>query len=154
MLALAKKKGQGPTTAGVSRLGLPEVSAFLWETANGEICLGETFLSGGLAKLQCPAGASRPKSGSMVATRFGASMVGDGARVVVVVDHKAKVESVEFRGSEANWHFLRTLSPELSGRDVYYIVINTYPDRPDDQLDLTLKVGTEQVTDHISVAWD
>ncbi|WP_329391429.1 hypothetical protein OG625_40195 (plasmid) [Streptomyces sp. NBC_01351] len=144
--------GEIPTSAGISRIDLPGVTAFLWESLQGHVCLWESALSGGMQTIKCSTtDAARPKNDSKVVALHGPGALNAGARVVLLGDTGEKVVSAAYKSRELNWEFVRTLSPATSGRDVYYITLDEFP--LDGWLDLTVQAGDLRKADRVSLAW-
>ncbi|MCC0097829.1 hypothetical protein K7B10_24240 [Streptomyces flavotricini] len=142
-LAKAAAAGETPTEAGVSELARePDHASFLWESTKGHLCLAQTGLSGGFDARQCgdPATA-KPEGDAAVAPVFGPGMAPKGWMFAFLTEHADRVASVRFRGEEVTWKFVRTLSPALTGRDLYYVQL---PDAPKGDLDVTLHVGGQE----------
>ncbi|MFD7839245.1 hypothetical protein [Streptomyces sp. NPDC059761] len=143
-LAKAAAEGETPTEAGVSELARePDHASFLWESAKGHLCLAQTALSGGFDMRQCgnPATATPKTEDAAVAPVFGPGMAPKGWMFAFLTEHADRVTSVRFRGEEVAWKFVRTLSPALTGRDLYYVQL---PDAPKGDLDVTLDVGGQE----------
>ncbi|MBT2480488.1 hypothetical protein [Streptomyces sp. ISL-94] len=141
-----------PTNAGMSRIDLPGVTAFLWESLQGHVCLWESALSGGMQTIKCSTtDAARPKSGSKVVALHGPGALNAGARVVLLGDTGEKVVSAAYKGRELDWTFVRTLSPATSGRDVYYVTLEEFP--LEGWLDLAVQADGQRKADRVSLAW-
>ncbi|MET7622336.1 hypothetical protein [Streptomyces sp. NPDC005408] len=127
------------------------MTAFLWESVKGHVCLGESELSGGLRAVKCSETRGvKPKGDSTLAALFGPGTLNEGARVVMVADPGEKVVSVKYQKQKMDWKFIRTLSPATSGRDVYYV---TLPDFPDDWLNVAVRVGGQEKADRLWLGW-
>lgn len=143
VLASAMAAGEAPTEAGVSDVVRSEDSGtFLWETRTGRLCLAQAVASGALDSRLCGEPVQdTPEPGSPVSRAFGPGTAPEGWMVVLLAEHSHRVTSVRFRGEEADWKFVRTLAPALSGRDVYYVPLR---DAPTGDLELTFDVGGQQ----------
>ncbi|WP_326588059.1 hypothetical protein [Streptomyces sp. NBC_01294] len=144
VLAKAMASGETPTDAGMSDVVLNKGSGtFLWETDKGRLCLAQVTGSGSPHARMCgdPLGATPEQPGSPVSRAFGPGTAPEGWMVVLLAEHSHRVTSVRFRGEEADWKFVRTLAPALSGRDVYYVPLR---DAPTGDLELTFDVGGQQ----------
>ncbi|MFB6838540.1 hypothetical protein [Streptomyces sp. NPDC056361] len=137
LAAQARQSGATPTNKGLSLARQSGKSAsYLWETTHGKVCFGQTS-SGAAQEIACSAGRATPEEkNSSLAALFGPGMGFAESYVVFASQPGAMVTSVKYRGKELSWRLVRTLSPERTGRDVYYVAL---PDAHRGWIDVTLK---------------
>ncbi|MGW0390192.1 hypothetical protein ACWDYJ_04695 [Streptomyces sp. NPDC003042] len=139
-----------PTAAGltVARQVGRSVS-FFWETTKGKVCFAQTAVSGGTHETACgDPKTAVPVAGSKLAAMYGPGMGFSESYVVFAADPGDQVTSVTYKGNELSWKFIRRLSPQTTGRDVYYV---TLPDRRDDWLQVTLRSEADEKSDRLWV---
>lgn len=152
LAAQANEMGEAPTAAGISLIDLPEVTAFLWESTQGHVCLWEAVLSGGIQTIKCfGTEGVKPKTDSKFVALHGPGALNDGARIVLLGDAGTRLTSAAYKEREQNSKFVRTLSAESGGREVYYVTMDKFP--VDGWLDLTVQTGDQHKADRVSVAW-
>ncbi|MET9673051.1 hypothetical protein ABZY68_08125 [Streptomyces sp. NPDC006482] len=140
----ARQAGAAPTDKGLSlaRQAGKAVS-YLWETTNGKVCFGQTS-SGAAQEIACGAGRVTPEEkGSNLAALFGPGMGFAESYVVFTAERGASVTSVKYQDQEVAWRLVRRLSPERTGRDVYYV---TLPDGHQGWIDVTLRQADGRLT--------
>jgi hypothetical protein len=143
----AERMGETPTYAGISRIERPGVTAFLWESVKGHVCLAESALAGELQSIKCSkTGEGGPKDPSKSSALFGPGMLNDGGRILLATSPGRKVVSVAYRNRRADVTFVRTLAPGTSGRDLYYVVLSEFPEG---SLDVTIRSQGKESVEHM-----
>ncbi|MFE0646384.1 hypothetical protein ACFW2Y_32985, partial [Streptomyces sp. NPDC058877] len=157
MLARAGGAGEAPSGAPVSDVTQDRGAVTLmWETAEGHLCFAQAPVSGGSDVRLCadPERIS-PAAGSRVAKAYGTLTTPAGWGIVLLAERGVRVASVHFAGKPVEWVPVRTLAPEHSGRNVYYL---TFPEYPVGKLSvlldavLTGRNGGEDVAERIRLA--
>ncbi|MFD7262207.1 hypothetical protein [Streptomyces sp. NPDC059874] len=138
-MSQANASGSAPTSGGLSLARqLGSSASYIWETGEGKVCFAQGVVSGGVHEIACVAAAQATpeEPGSRLDTFFGPGMGFSESYIVFVADPGAKVTSIKYEGKEVPWAFVRRLSSQGTGRDIYYAAL---PDGHTGWIDVTLQ---------------
>lgn len=139
----AKGSDSAPTGAGLTAARQAgNYVSYVWETTKGKVCFAQIAVSGAGHETACAVVTqATPEKGSKLEALFGPGMGFSESYIVFAADPGSKVTSVRYEGKETLWKLVRRLSPQTTGRDVYYV---TLPDGHKGWLDVTLEQADGQ----------